>query len=245
MLKTRELLGVFVGVVLAPFLALFSRRKRARVLHSEGIVVRAEVSPLLSEHEPVALQAFGRSLAGPATVRFSQGVTRRWDGQGSPAANILGLGLALGSGSDRRHLLLATFERFGTFGRDRRVTVATDFLADVYQSVGAFALDGLGIVQFRVRSFDPPPLPRGDLASRLAADIRSGRAQLTLEVARPAGAWRPIARLELLSIEDRADPALSPHHTGPGLRAVGFLAGLRRVVYPVAQWARRPPAATA
>jgi hypothetical protein len=232
-----QALGMVLGVVLAPIIALFSWVRGTRVLHAEGVVVSAKVTEAAGAPGG-ELGKFARTLVGPATVRFSLGMTPGRDAEAVAARNILGLGLVLGARETQRHLALATFESFSKFGRDRIVTVTGDYLANVYQSVAAFALDGFGLARFRVSPFELPAAPAGDRERRLSADIGSGNARLVLEVGGQDGQWLPVAVILLMGIVEGPAFRLSIHRTGPGLRAVGVLAGVRRVVYPVAQWAR-------
>jgi hypothetical protein len=235
--KLAALAGLALGIVLAPLFALWSRIKGARVLHTQGLCVKARVLGMATEG-PGPVVAFAQSLAGEAVARFSLGLTRASQPAGG-TRNILGLGLVLGAGPACRHLLFATFESFGAFGRGRDTTVTTDFLANTYYVVAPLALDGAGLVRLRARPVEGGRSGAPDRATNLAADLRAGTAVLALELSSASDpTWVPIARLTLEASLEGAGGPLSPWRTGPGLHAVGFLAGLRRIIYPVAQWAR-------
>ncbi|MCA9677963.1 MAG: hypothetical protein KC464_23260, partial [Myxococcales bacterium] len=140
---------------------------------------------------------------------------------------------------------LGTFESFRTAGRDQAATDETDNLAsaNLYHSVSPWRVDGLGVVKLRARprpgDVTPDPARGASRAGRLAADVADGRAVLRLEVDGDGSA--ALADLHLIAplASDGRALRISLGRSGRGIRAVGYRNGIRRVVYPVSQLARR------
>ena len=234
-----ELVGRMVGVLVAPLVFLVALVRGARAFHPDGGVFRAEVRATAVD---APLVAVAERLAGPALARLSAAMVR---GE-VEKPDVLGLGLRFGA-AGTQDLLLATFDGFGP--RQLRAAMATtdvhDFLHNDYRAVSPFRVDGLGLVTLHARgdaSGGGDGVSRGE---RLAEAMAAGRARLHVE-ARPLppdgdGAPRPLVDLVLVG-RASVPPAslrLSPFRDGLGLRPVGFLAGIRWVVYPVSQLARR------
>ncbi len=221
------LLGVVIGVVVAPI----SFYRRARAVHAEGVLCRAE----LIAHDPVVA-----ALAGPALVRLSGA----FQGEGATASDVLGLEIRLqrAASDDAREgdqdLLFATFESFATAGRDRANTNVADYLGNRYSTVTPWWVAGQGPVILRL--VPPPAQPAdraGDRRARLDADLAAGRARLALALGtddRVVGELRLVARL---AADDRALRASMFRH-GRGVRPLGFRNGIRATVYPMSQTAR-------
>jgi hypothetical protein len=236
-----EGLGRILGVLLAPLFALWAAGKRARPFHADGIEVRIQVSPAsASSSEPV--RRLGQRLTGPGMARFSLAITDRQQREantGRVSPDVFGLGLVLGKPESRQHLLLATFDSFGTVRKALRETRSDDFLANNYRGVGLYWLDNFGPVRLRIRPLDQERTP-GTRETRLAATIEM-KARLILELSRTdrPSDWQSVAEIHLDCPLETATPALSPFQDGAGLRPIGVTAGIRRVVYPVSRWARR------
>jgi hypothetical protein len=227
-------LGVAIGVVVVPV----SAWRRARAVHADGVVCRAEL---------IARDASAERLAGPALVRLSGAF-----GSQTAASDVLGLDIRMQrTASDDpttgdQDLLLGSFESFATAGRDRARTDAGDYLANTYSTVTPWWLAGRGPVILRLVPPAAAPAARGtDRLARLDADLAADRARFTLAVstaAGPSAADAPIAELRLvarLAIDDRALRASMWRHRRGGLVPVGLRNGIRATVYPMSQLARR------
>ena len=220
------LLGLVLGIVIFPV----SWYRRARAVHAEGVVCRAE----LVAHDPAVA-----ALAGPALVRLSGA----FEGQRSSAADVLGLDLRLqrAASDDPRtgdqDLLFGTFESFATAGRDRARTNVGDYLANAYSTVTPWWVAGHGAVVLRLVAPPAQPADRGaDRLARLDADLAAGRARFGLAIAaHVVGELRLVARAEL---DDRTLRASMFRH-GRGVRPLGLRNGIRATVYPISQTARR------
>jgi hypothetical protein len=196
--------------------------------------VRADVTPAVPAGAPPALARLAARLAGPGQARFSSAFARG----GAETADILGVGLRLGP-AGIQDLMLGTFDSFWlpSVLRARRQTDVHDYLANTYRSVARYHLEGLGEVALRLRPCSPSPGGTGR-AARLDEAMRLGQARLVLEL-RPRGeaGFVPVVELALVgrsSVKD-ARLRLSVDRDGAGLRAIGVLAGVRRVAYPLSQ----------
>lgn len=222
-------LGVAIGVVVFGV----SLVRRARAVHAEGVVCRAEL---------VARDPVGQRLAGPALVRLSGALEHQ-----TAASDVLGIDIrmqqaASDDASDGdQDLLLATFESFRTVGRDRASTNAGDYLQNRYSTVTPWWVPSKGPVVLRLVPAAALPADRAsDRLGRLDADLAADRARLVLEVDGDGGEL-PIAELRLVervAIDDRELRA-SMFRQGRGVRPLGLRNGIRATVYPLSQAARR------
>ena len=222
--------GLAVGLIVFPI----SLVRGARAVHADGVVCRAEI---------IARDPAGQPLVGPALVRLSGA----FESQATAGSDVLGLDIRMqrAASDDPRHgdqdLLLGSFESFRTAGRDRANTNAGDYLANRYSTVTPWWLAGHGPVILRLI---PPPAAapaRGrDRLARLDADLAADRATFALALDTAAGP-RAIAELRLverLAIDGRVLRA-SMFRQGRGVRPLGLRNGIRAVVYPMSQTARR------
>jgi hypothetical protein len=142
-------------------------------------------------------------------------------------------------------LILGTFESFRTVRRDRERTRVDDYLANHYDTVSPWRVDPLGVVRLRaVPSSLRDPARATTRRTRLEVDIAAGVAELTLGTHPDDGATGPVTpvatiRLLALSSLDQRRIRTSLGRDRRGLTAVGFRNGIRRVAYPVSQFARR------
>jgi hypothetical protein len=252
-----ELLGVLVGLLLAPLVALRSRLRRQHFFHAQGRVLQAEVVSPQLDALPAELRPLAQAIVGQARVRFSWAAPPHKAGRPDQKrpSNILGLGLQLGDPQWPQHLLLATFR----FRKRRTAANPDDFLdrGNVYASVLPYRLRQVGDVYLQVRSLRQGP-GRGSAIERLERATEADQDHLSLELAAAADRerWICVGTIRLRRLLPAAaaapgavtddptrSPALSPQRSAAGLRTVGFFAGVRRVVYPVSQWGRRPPPA--
>jgi hypothetical protein len=223
-------IGVLIACVFVA-LPIFIRSlwRGARSFHPRGTVCRGEL---------VALDGVvGPRLAGTARVRFS-GATAD---ENSLDPSILGMAIKLGSDQD---LPVATFESFVKTAEGRRNTNVADYLANQYASVAPWRVHGLGVVWFRAIPAAQPEGKTGTRVERLDADIAADRARFTLEArGAPGPDGKLVAQLaELRLVERFADDdqfKISMFRTGRGVVPTGFRNGVRAVVYPVSQLARR------
>lgn len=221
-------IGMLLGAPLALAIFVISFVRKARAVHAEGVVCRGELTSPFP------------ALRGPALVRLSGAFT----GARDTRPDVLGLMLRLQAHAvddaavGDQDLPLASFEGFATAGRDRDATIATSFVANHYASVTPWALPGRGAVILRL-----VPTTTATAADRLAsldADLAAGRAAWQLALGDRAapeviGELRLIARL---AIDDRPLRASLRRH-GRGIRPLGIRNGIRAVVYPMSQLARR------
>jgi len=241
-MSVRELVGFAAGVLLAPFAAMGSFVRRARLFHPEGVVYRAEVSP---DTAGGAARDLADRLVGPALVRLSGGL---WKGQ-KEWPDLLGAAIRFrrdGAPTAKpeptdQDLLFATARSAWTLLLALFTTNTHSFLWDDYYAIGVFDTPELGHVQLRLV---PLRVPAGD-KSRLASleqAVAQGRAVLELQ-ARPVllGArYEPIARIRLIRRVDIDQEALrmSPFRAGRGLVPRGFLNAMRLAPYAAGQLAR-------
>jgi hypothetical protein len=237
-LALRGALGILAGTLLAPVAFVWSLVRGARLVHADGLLCQAELTALDA--------VVGPRLAGPALARLSGSLQP----EGSPERDVLGLALRLRTAAEARpevgdqDLVLATFESFTTLGQALARTNVRDYLANHYDTVTPWQIDHLGVVRLRavpaaVRDPARAPTRRG----RLEADLAAGVAELTIGTHPDDGATgplRPVATLRLLALSplDQRRLNMSLGRQGRGLVAVGFRNGIRRVVYPVSQFAR-------
>ncbi len=235
-------LGRVFGIVLAPLIFGTSLVRRARAVHAEGLLCRADVVGVPG--------TIGERLTGPALARLSGAL----GAEGAPAQDILGLALRFRRAADGddpsrgdQDLLIATFNSFRTAQADKAATDVTDYLsmANTYNTVAPWRIRGIGIAQLSARLANPgtPPDPGRGVSrkERLEIDIAQGNATLTLAACVDGGAAVTVAEIRLIALLPDAGRTLreSLRRTGRGLVATGFRNGIRRVVYPVSQLARR------
>jgi len=226
-------LGALVAAVFAGLpIFLISLLRGARAFHPSGTVCRAELTALDGD--------VGKRLDGAAMVRLSGASSD----ENSTSPNILGMAIKLGTDQD---LPVATFESFIKTAEGRKHTDVADYLRNEFASVSPWRVRGLGVIWFRAI---PDPAAKaavktGTRVERLDTDIAAGRARFTLEARSapgPDGAVRTrLAELRLVERLPQDDRAfrISMFRTGRGLVPTGFRNGVRAVVYPISQLARR------
>jgi len=217
------------GVVLAPLIFLFSLVRGLRAFHPRGTICRAKVVALDPD--------VGARLAGSARVRLS-GST---GDENSAVQTVLGMAIKTDAGQD---LPLATFESFLKLGDATKNTIVADYLANQFASVTPWRVRGLGIVWLRAVPIAPAH-GTGSRVERLDEAIESGKATFVLEARDAAGATAAVrsklAELHLterLADDDRSF-TISMFHTAAGFVPTGVRNGIRVIVYPTSQLARR------
>jgi hypothetical protein len=222
--------GMIVGIVLALPIFVFSFIRAARAFHPRGTVCRAELVAL----DPVV----GARIAGAARVRLS-GST---GDENSTVQTVLGMAIKLANGQD---LPLATFEAFAKLGDATKHTNVADYLANEFASVSPWRVRGLGIVWLRAVPVAPSPASSGTRTERLAAAIQASQAMFVIEARDAPGPGAAVrSRLAELRLVERLaddDPRfeISMFHTAAGFVPTGTRNGIRAIVYPVSQLARR------
>lgn len=222
--------GMVAGLAIAILIFLRSLSRGARAFHPGGTMCRAELTALDD--------VVGPRLAGSARVRLSGSS----EPENSPAQTILGMAIKIGGDQD---LPVASFESFTHAAEATKNTDVADYLANQYSSVAPWHVRGLGIVWLRAMPGPQPPAKTGTRVERLDADIAAGRATFTLEARDapgPDGAVRArIAELRLVERLAADDPAfdISMFRTARGIVPTGFRNGIRAIVYPTSQLARR------
>ncbi|MBE7450625.1 MAG: hypothetical protein HS111_17510 [Kofleriaceae bacterium] len=228
--------GVVIGVVLAGPIFLWALLKRARPIHFDGAVLEGELVAAQG-------QAAGARLAGPALVRLSGGL----GDQAATGKDVLGLAIRcqrgpfdedLGAGD--QDLILGTFRSFLSLPRTIGQVRVTDYLANDYLSVTPWRVRGLGVVHLRAVAPRTEPGEGRSRLDRLDRDLAAGTAALEL-VAERGGERLALARLVLRRRLDSDGRALRTRmtRTGRGFHPTGARNGVRFVVYPVSQAARR------
>lgn len=235
-----EAAGRAAGWLLAPAVALATRVRGARLLHAEGQTYTADAVPHPGERR---LSPLAERLAGAALVRLSAAV---WRGREWP--DVLGLGLrffgrpkARPDAQGIQDVLLATAPSLLQLPLGFVTTDPHDFLANRYNGLAGFDVDGVGRVQLRASWPSPSPAGRGRF-DRLMSAVVTERAQLALDLRSESDEqWT-----RLLSVKLRVPAALdesrlrfSPFNDGGGLRPAGFIQALRVGPYRAGQDARR------
>lgn len=222
--------GVLVAIVVSIYIFFRSLVRKARAFHPRGSVCRAEITALDD--------AIGPRLAGPARVRFSSSTAD----ENALSPSIIGMAIKL----DNQDLVVATFESFMKVNEATKTTNVADYMANQYGSVAPWRVRGVGPIWVRaIPSSESGKATTGTRTERLEADIAANRATFTLELRDGPGAGDPVrarvAELRLLERFPDDDPAfrISMFNTGRGVVPTGFRNGLRALVYPVSQLARR------
>lgn len=226
--------GMAVGLALSPIIFLWALFKKARPIHFDGAVCKAELTAI----DPGA----GRRLAGPCIARLSGGLGK----ENSTGKDVLGFSVRCQKeafSDDLRtgdqDLVFGTFRSFlslpGTIGS---VKVA-DYLANEYSSVTPWRVVDLGNVKLRAKPPRTEPRDGENRLARLDADIAAGTAAFTIE-GRKGDAWVALATLRLVQRLPSDGKALriSMYRTGRQYIPTGARNGIRAIVYPVSQLAR-------
>jgi hypothetical protein len=234
-------LGALIALVLLAIpIFLYSLARGRRAFHADGIVVRAEFVALDSD--------VGPRLAGPAIVRFSGA----FHDEGASGTDVLGMSVRMRKPGDAhareedltvgdQDCLFGTFESFRTASQDREHTDVSDYLGNQYSSVAVWRVDGLGAGKLRAIPVEPSPAGPTRVA-RLDAAIAAGKATFTIEARdtdeKPLRNIAELRLVERLPLRGRL-LRISMFRNGRGLTPTGFRNGIRAVVYPMSQLARR------
>lgn len=236
--------GVAVGAAVAPWAALGSAVRRARVLHPRGMVVWGTVTPIA---RPDEWNVLGARLRGSVLIRFSGAwwKERQW-------LDVLGCALRFTHANapsiepldDDQDLLLATVRVPGTTLLAPITTHVDDYLRNTYFGVSPFTAPGVPKLKLRLRVATPIPAGAETRAESLALAIAVSRkpVRLLLEARRalPLAVYVPIAEIELQEAVDIDQAALSfdPYRTGRGLSPSGFVHAMRIPIYAASRRAR-------
>lgn len=235
-----ETLGRALGVALAPLTAAGSFVRRARLFHPDGLVYRAEVTPLGNRGSVAAAR-----LAGPALVRLSAAL---WKGE-KEWPDILGVAIRFRGTADitpvpgpgDQDLLLATMRRMWTLPFAPLTTNSHNFLGNDYHGALPFDVKGLGRAYLSLLG---PYLPTEGRprAEALEAAVAQGLAVFELW-ARPVERGvrvEPLVAVRLLErvFLDQEALRFDPFREGRGLSPRGFFQNVRYGTYRASQWAR-------
>jgi len=240
-------IGAAIGFVLGLVIAPISFLRGGRAVHLEGVLCRAELAASSED-------ANAARLAGPALVRLSGAIAS----QASSAHDVLGLLLRLQrtASDDPRtgdqDLVFGTFESFATVARDRDRTRSDDYLANAYASVTPWWLPGHGAVMLRLTPLAAPAPSTAARLARLTDAVTERRAGFALTAHRSAHFVAPgdaraapdaivLGELYLRSLAslDGNQLRASMFRAGRGIRPLGLRNGIRALVYPMSQLARR------
>ena len=217
----------------------WARLKKARPFHAHGLLATVTATP--ADGLPPSLQPLAKSCVGEGLVRFSLGLRGPVTG-GAPVRDVLGMALRLGPGPQFQDLALATFDRLNRLSQGAQQTNTGDFLANVYRGGSPYWLEGVGPVEVRVSALPASGgihgTAFGTRLDRLLAASRAGD-QLAFELQIPGtDGFVPVLTLKLGSLIELPTLRFSLFRPGAVLRPFGLVAGIRRVAYPVSQWAR-------
>ena len=239
--RTSRLFGAAAGAALAPWFALGSFVRHARVLHPRGVVLWGEVT--ISPGDD-AWAALGARLEGRVLARFSGAWWKRREWP-----DVLGCALrfthaqapSVKPQQGDQDLLLATIRTPLTTMLAPLTTHVSDYLDNAYFGVSPFEAGALGRVKVRLRSRQTSP-EFDTRSERIDAALAEGPIELVLEArpARLAAEYRPIARITLTSRVDLDQEALhfDPYLTGRQLEPAGFVHALRIPTYAASRKAR-------
>ena len=238
-MKSSERIGQVLGQVVAPAFAAVSGARGARTFHPRGDLAFAHVRPA----EQSALPDLARVLVGPAFVRFSSALWKspRWPDVLGCALGFTRKGRSLKAD---QHLLFATIRRPWTMPFAPFTTAVGDYLANTYFGVSPFHAPGAERVYLKLapqRARETAEWNSAPRQQRLAHDIESGHARLSLEAAPgPRGPWLPVVVIELFALagEDPTDLRLDPFLDSRGVVPYGFVHALRHGAYAGSQAGR-------
>jgi hypothetical protein len=225
-------IGMIIGAILGFFIFWISLIRGARAVHAEGVLVRAELTSLDA--------VVGPTLTGPAIVRLSGAF-----GGEKGVHDILGLELRLQKraadpSEGDQDLVFGTFNSFRTAAVDKAHTDAGDYLANTFSSVTPWWTTALDrAVTFHLTPPAPGARGRGiDRVGRLEADLAAKTARFKI-----LADEQEVAELNLLSrLDDSNDAAslrVSMFRCGRKIRPLGARNGIRAIVYPISELARR------
>lgn len=242
MMRPTELVGRAVGWATSPAFAVGSVVRRARVLHPDGVVHRAEVTPLATEGP---LGAVAERLSGAALVRHS---SAWWKG-GKEWPDVLGLAVRFldqpviteEAAPCDQDLLFATIRFPWTTPFAPLATNPHSFLWNNYHGVSPFRVPELSRVKLRLVS----PHIKGLGTTRISdleTAVALGAAVYELQVRKTSGGapFEPVAAIRLVDVVPLDQEALrfSPFRTGKGIVPQGFVHALREGAYRASQAAR-------
>lgn len=235
-MRILEAWGRLMGGIAAPFAALGSLTRNARLFHPDGVLYSARVDPLAKEG-PIGELA--KRLQGPAIVRLSSA----WWRNEKEWPDILGIAVrfldsdksaAKSPGPRDQDLLFATIPALPLMPVAPLFTRQHDFFANQYPALLPFAVEGLGRVKFRIVTMRLPSNLR-TRRQKLEARVAAGTAVLRLEMrsTRPGAIWTDVAMIVLRekSPVDESTLLFDPFRSGRGIVPVGFFQMARAAIY--------------
>ncbi len=242
-MKVEELLGFASGLLLAPAAALGSLVRGGRVVHRNGVVLRAQVTPSTTAEGAAEIAS---RLSGPALVRLSSAL---WDVRREARPDLLGAAIRFRKESaispepalDDQDLIFATIPSALLTGAAMFTTEVHSFLWNDYHAIGVFETPELGLTRWRLASPRIPP-GTGNRIEELDKAMTNGLAVFDLQAreAHLGSMYQSIARIELIERVDIDQAALrfSPFRNGRGIVARGFINAARIAPYAASQAAR-------
>jgi hypothetical protein len=244
-MQLREIAGLAVGALVAPFTGLGSLLRRTRVVHASGIVFKADVKAAATATG--AAGDVGARLEGPAIVRLSSGL---WPVDKERRPDLLGATVRFrkdetpSAAPDKtdQDVLFATLRNALLFLPALLTTNVRTFLGDDYYAVGVFDAAELGRVKLRLLTPHIPASEKNRVESlRDAVDQGLAVFELQARELRMGARWETIARIRLTEEAPEIDQQalrFSPFRAGRGIVARGFLNAARILPYAASQLAR-------
>ena len=244
--RLSEVLGLWMGGVVAPIFALGSLLRRGRVFHPRGIYFSASVEP--AENLASPLKEIAQGLAqGDALVRMSTGLYRSDRGM---LPDVLGFavrfniapGALFMTQDSSQDLLLVTSKTVLALPIAPILTNQRDFLANVYHGMAKFELADQANIRLRVVPLSQSEKSGADRYAKLRDAVANGDVVFQLEAsARSDKQWMPLVRIHLqaeVTLDDLST-TFWPFRTGQDIKPQGFVQFMRPVPYLSSQWARR------
>lgn len=235
--------GIVAGSALAPFAAVGSAVRKARVFHPSGTVLWGKVTPFKRYDEWSEL---ADRLGGSALVRFSGAwwKERQWP-------DVLGCAVRFTQASEPsaepswgdQDLLFATVRVPATTLFAPLTTRVDDYLSNAYFGVSPFEDPELGRIKLRLVADHAAPAA-GSRADALEKALEQEPVRLRLEArnAAPKSAYHTICEIELVEQAAQLDQeklSFDPYRTGRDLSPAGFVHALRMPVYSASRQARQ------
>lgn len=244
-MSIQDVVGRSLGLALAPLAFFASAIRRDRIFHPDGVVYRADVTPVAQHEllEPLALR-----LAGTALVRLS-GAVWSWP-RGRRRPDILGVAVRFrgkhqvtpGLAPGDQDLLFATASSLLGLVVAPAAADTSDFLGNRYHTILPFTFAGLGRVYLRLVPSEPAPAG-ADRRERLAFAVAHNKATLQLELQAPelGAEWLPLAAIDLRErlLLDDSVLVFYPGTSAKGLVPRGLLQALRPEIYTASEAGRR------
>jgi len=241
-----EVLGLWIGGVMAPAVAIGSALRRRRIFHPRGVYFRAEVEAAQDLGAPFSALAQGLA-EGDTLVRVSAGM---WNTETGVLPDLLGVALRFNTAADAGYipqagtqdLLLVTAESLFTLLPAALATNQRDFLANVYHGMARFELAGQANMRLRLVPLTQFAGNASNRYDKLRDAVAHAEVVFRLEAASESNLtqWIPLVRITLKNevILDDRSVEFWPFRAAQGIRPQGLVQFTRPVPYLSSQWAR-------